>query len=729
MSIRNSHFEKCELPLSVVLRTKGCTFEDCRFEDDLPASAAPEGFTVSVVSRAPQNDPVLAKRRIGVKKVAEPAFRFWSPWTEDAAGAVTTGHRIAMGPEVSGPCEAIPPSQSGETTATAVEGAIFQARGVPLLFRAGKGTVEMLSKGFTRTGGTARFEGGGRVTWTDSSGPRTGWFVNEGRQLILAENPPVVLDRLNEAAASGKKRPGPPPAANDASDPADWLTGSTWEFNAKGGKQWLRFESPGGCAWVDAGGLRGGGPAFTLRKGGGVFVRDWPVMGASTQLAWTEDGELSFERDGGVVSGVRLDRDPKELYAVLNPAGTSSTPEAASAGESAEPAAAPPANPAPSAVESILKAKTSSMNALLSVSVPRPPVTAASGYRITASVSAAAGGFESPMSFEQFGPFPNVQAPVKKVMAARHQRWPSGAEISFSYPSGPAPEPGRSVTLPAALLMEGLYTGEAWDPDFAATGCLTDSGGLTRVSGLPGKLSAARAFKCRLAGVPLVNEEEVRDVLLTEGPAALVSLQVIGLETFDDAVAAARKNRTGKIQTAVSEFSKIAGAAPAGTALNVWLKSPPVQAQLTKVLAAEPRHLSAKILLGWARGKVLDRLSDEATVLTIQKLSESPALGLAIGSFNNDPFAKPSPAAAADLKTALTALNKLKPRCHASRKDLLDRLIAFGTLRLESLTKTKTASQRQKGFDPAKENEQIEKQNQLTNELLRLNQTQPRESY
>ncbi|RYD25281.1 MAG: hypothetical protein EOP86_27525, partial [Verrucomicrobiaceae bacterium] len=95
MSIRNSHFEKCELPLSVVLRTKGCTFEDCGFEDDLPASAAPEGFTVSVVSRAPQNDPVLAKRRIGVKQVTEPAFRFWSPWTEDAAGAVTTGHRIA----------------------------------------------------------------------------------------------------------------------------------------------------------------------------------------------------------------------------------------------------------------------------------------------------------------------------------------------------------------------------------------------------------------------------------------------------------------------------------------------------------------------------------------------------------------------------------------------------------------------------------------------------------
>ncbi|MES2706284.1 MAG: hypothetical protein V4726_06715 [Verrucomicrobiota bacterium] len=734
-TIRSSHFEKCELPLSMVLGTMACTFEDCRFVDDLSPAKENRKFILSRVGPPGEGDSVPAKQKIEVKSTAEPAWRFWSPWQPGAKDGVTTEHRIAFGPVVTGPCEPLPPDESGETTAASVEGAVFRARGTPLLLRVSKGIVEKISKGFTRTGGAANFSPGGRLTWTEAAGPQSAWFMNSGRQLIMGA---TVFDRTDPAPREGAKAPA---AATDENDPTGWLAGSAWEFPAKGGKQWLRFESSGSYALVDAGGVRSAGLAWPVRGGGGIFVRDWPSGGKGILVTWDAGHNVSFTRDGGVVSGIRLDPGPAGVFAALtppgapqpkpeemagNPAGTIPEADAAAAGGKADPAG--DASGAPSAMEKLFKARTSTIGALFSATTPQSElITTASGYRITATARSVDGGFESPLVYAQYPGFISAQKPVKKMLTERFTRWPSGGEIQLSHSETlPTPAFGGSVMLPAALLMEGLYTGVEWDPEFCVTGKLTDGNTVMPVKGIVQKLAAARLINGRIAAVPFGNERQVRDYMLSEGPGALVSMQVIGVANYGEAVALARKNRTGKIQTAVSEFRKITGAAPSGPAMNAWLKTAPVQAQLAKVLAAEPHHLSAGILLDWAQGKATVQFSPITSALEIQRVCGDSVLGIGIYSNSVDPFAPTPPAMIAELKEVLSALNKLRPRCSPEHRDLVGRLITYGNQRMELLTKKKPnpLRTRPRDFDKDPAQELSDRGNQLSIEISRLGRDQ-----
>lgn len=141
-----------------------------RFVDDLPLiSQSPgrqaRGFTLSRVGPPGDTDAILAQRKIEIKTVTTRANRFWSPVSSSAkGGAATTEHRIAFGPVVTAFCEPLPATDSAEATASAVDGAVFRARGVPLLFRVSN----------------ARFAAGGRLTWTEASGAkRRGLWTRE----------------------------------------------------------------------------------------------------------------------------------------------------------------------------------------------------------------------------------------------------------------------------------------------------------------------------------------------------------------------------------------------------------------------------------------------------------------------------------------------------------------------------------------------------------------------
>lgn len=721
LSLTKCHFEKCEVPVSWLLRTSGCTFEECRFTADVEAKRVPPGLTVLLTGVPGEVPAALAGLGIAVKTVPEAAARFWSPWKEDASGMVTTEHLIAFGPERSEPCVSLPPTETAETTASKVEGIVYRARGMPTQVRFQKGTVEVINKGTFRTGGAVTYLPGGKISWTDSAGNNPGWFSSDYSVLVL-NGGVTVCERADLARELGEtEHIGSEPGWID---PAGWLLGSTWEFQEKSRKTRLRFEAPGYCTWMDDAGLQGAGNCHPLRGKPGVFVKDWPSSGESGSLvSWDGERILSITRDGKEIMGSRRDPESSGSFALLTP------PEGAGkmAPTASEDAATPGPSPADSTPkpEKILKAESSEITALLGMEKNGPDIpAAAAAYRLIATVTPVAGGFEAPLVYLQYGNFAVVQKDIKTMMLARHKVWPSGVEINLSQKAGERPKAGSSVTLPGALLVEGLYTGESWAPGFCATGGLMADGSVQRVSGLPSKLSAALAAKNSVAGIPVQNEAELRDFLLLKGPAALVSLQVIGLEKFDDAVELGRKVPTGNTKTALAEFAKITAIAPGAAALPAWLKTPPVIAQLNKVLAAQPRHLSAKLLLETAVGKAPPLLTKETTLDTLAKEIEGLEL---MGGNQRDPFAKPVPVNDAGLRASIDGLRRIKPRCHPDLKTFLDRLLDYGAKRLELAVKPESSAKKGRAGKGPPQNTPAEDLDntgfQLGAEFNRLSQT------
>ena len=698
--LNRCHFEKCEVPLSWVIRSTECTYEDCRFKADIPKGTVPPGFTISIVGDAGTDGGLFANFGIKVKTVSAAVVRFWSPWQEAENGTVVTEHVIGLGPVRTEPCSPAPATEMASTMVRKVEGASFRARGMPKRVSFQQGKAILLTKGSIRNSSAVTLQNGGKVSWQEEGQEITGWFSGDYSVLVVGSG--VVYERDNPAPSGGA------PEGEEGivgEEFAAWLTGTTWEFSGRTGQSWLRFECPGYCAWVNGDGTAGAGNAHPVRKTPGIFVKDWPAGKAGTPLSWDAQGKtLTYLEEGTAVTGTQLDRENPGVLAALAKGGI------APAGS--QPAEAPPSDPAGQDPHPpvVLKAKTSEIFALQSRSEAG---TNRAGPGVACKLSVltvpSPGGFEATLQFPFFKTMVRLQPQIRTAMLARHQVWPASMDITFTRQGGGAElMDGLAISLPAALCMEGLYTGVVWAPDFCAAGELMADGSLQRVSGLPEKLAGATTLRCRIAGVPLENETEVRDYLLLKGAAALTTLQIIGLETLDDAVALARADRQGKTAAAVTEFSKITAIAPAPAALPAWLKTAPVIAQLKKVLDAEPRHLSAKLLLGQALGKPPAYLSLEISGEILAR--ETTALW--VRKF--DPF-DPAPVNPAAWSTMITALKRLRPLTHPDLKPLLDRTLGYAERRLKTPAKSSFSK-----TSIEAENKLIEETNRLSTELGKL---------
>ncbi len=355
----------------------------------------------------------------------------------------------------------------------------------------------------------------------------------------------------------------------------------------------------------------------------------------------------------GGVTGIRAEDDPAKKTAET-------------------PSSAPTAPAAPAS----LKARTSRINGLLVMELEGGRMAGATSQMNAVAIPAEGKG-EASLGFNQeTGPMmTKALQEVKKFHTIRHGHWPKDYTLEVSFADKYTAKDGPSAAVACALLMEGLYTGNAWDEALAVTGDLNADGSVQPVGGVPAKIRGAVGRKCRIVGIPAANERSVRDFFLSEGPQSLMSINVFALKEFDQARDLALTARPAPLTLALTEFDKIIKAAPPKEKAAAWVKMPAVAAQLRKVLAAAPHHLSAKLLLEYAEGRAPAMLSLTGSIEVIETESSDVLKSIRTSLKDNSLSGLKKDT----LGDAVYRLKRLRTRMHPETRPLLDSMEAFST--------------------------------------------------
>jgi len=111
-------------------------------------------------------------------------------------------------------------------------------------------------------------------------------------------------------------------------------------------------------------------------------------------------------------------------------------------------------------------------------------------------------------------------------------------------------------------------------------------------------------------GIPVENESDVANLMVMNGYRAASEIQILSINTLDDAVSLARQDRPDKLSEAIKIFSEVQQDLNGSGSIN----SPETAAKLDKVLDLAPNHLSAKYLREKARGTLSTILTPGAAV-------------------------------------------------------------------------------------------------------------------
>lgn len=165
-----------------------------------------------------------------------------------------------------------------------------------------------------------------------------------------------------------------------------------------------------------------------------------------------------------------------------------------------------------------------------------------------------------------------------------------------------------AAAVATALLLEAVGTGRELDPGAVVLGGVGADGRITGVQRLATRLRTLEGEPPPVIGVPMVSEEEVRDLALMNELEVLVKHQIISMVTLDDARALTAKERPEKVKQAMALFAPVAQAA-GSTPLASLLKNPKFLQRLKEVATLMPNHLSARLLLQAATGKLPGRIT------------------------------------------------------------------------------------------------------------------------
>jgi hypothetical protein len=194
--------------------------------------------------------------------------------------------------------------------------------------------------------------------------------------------------------------------------------------------------------------------------------------------------------------------------------------------------------------------------------------------------------------------------------AARQYR-PSiekGGQISISFDDKYSKKAGGSAGTAFAVAIISLMESFDLDPTFAITGDITVDGKMRKIGGVAQKITGGSKDGCKIIGLPAENVADVDDLPLLYPIETLQKVQVFSLTTLDDAVQLARAERTGKVQEAIKRFSDLQARWDNPSAPLSW-RAPESQQELEAILALQPNHQSARILLATARGRSKRTLS------------------------------------------------------------------------------------------------------------------------
>jgi hypothetical protein len=179
-------------------------------------------------------------------------------------------------------------------------------------------------------------------------------------------------------------------------------------------------------------------------------------------------------------------------------------------------------------------------------------------------------------------------------------------KIEFSFEDKYIGHDGGSIGAACGTLLLSLFQGFEIDPKVAMTGDISADGKIRAIGGIAAKLRGATEAGCTVAAVPMENQDQLVDALISQGSPLLTGIQVIGMSTLDDGAAIARADRDPKLTQAIALFAQIQQSLKD---FPDYLTKPQGVEKLKKVLELAPNHLSAQLLLSSADNKLRHRLS------------------------------------------------------------------------------------------------------------------------
>jgi len=239
-----------------------------------------------------------------------------------------------------------------------------------------------------------------------------------------------------------------------------------------------------------------------------------------------------------------------------------------------------------------------------------------------------------------------------------------GGTLEISFEDKFSKKDGPSAGAAYAILMRSFSDPFQIDPQFAMTGDISVEGRILQVGGVYAKIRGAAAGRCTRVGIPLLNEAELTDAVVLNGPTSLTEIEVHGMETIEDAIALARTDKDERLQKAATAFAALGALVDKKLKTGDKAATAEIQKTTDAVLALVPRHLSAKLIDAWNNGRLPATLSlggslEESQVVFRKYLvtistKEAPDLA----DIANE--SKPT-----NISNTLKALRDLKPKLHA----------------------------------------------------------------
>ncbi|MEM8955137.1 MAG: S16 family serine protease [Verrucomicrobiota bacterium] len=257
---------------------------------------------------------------------------------------------------------------------------------------------------------------------------------------------------------------------------------------------------------------------------------------------------------------------------------------------------------------------------------------------------------------------------VGKFLELRHGGWPQDHAVEISFENHYNPKDGPSAAVACALLLDSLVDGYGIDERFAVTGDMNADGAVQPIGGVDAKIRGATKKDCELIAIPIQNVRDVEDLVLMEGIEPIHRIQIFSLESFEEALGIARKDRRAEVEEGIVSFGEIQNVLSRSDGERL-LTHPQVVARLREVVEKVPNHLSARILYGKAVGRGAKKLSIRGSLDYIDRYM-APANRALKGKrldertgLQDDEFAD-----------AASALSRLRPRLDDRALDYVDAL-------------------------------------------------------
>lgn len=261
---------------------------------------------------------------------------------------------------------------------------------------------------------------------------------------------------------------------------------------------------------------------------------------------------------------------------------------------------------------------------------------------------------------------------ASRVVRQRNEKAFNDLHVEISFGDKYSAKDGGSAGCAYTLLLLSMMGEIDLATDFAITGDVTIDGKVRPVGGVYAKIAGAAKDGAKVVVIPTVNASALPDAYLLEGPSALWTAQVFGVETVDDAIKIVQPKRDEKTIEAMKLFDELRTAV--GKKPVFTLNQPEFKEKLAKIRELAPTHLSAQYLQLFASGKGPKTLTLNASI------SEAMA---AIGPMRNglSGFADPAFGSRQNLDNARRELTKIDavvdPACKPFTKALADYCVAY----------------------------------------------------